>query len=213
MEPFALLAAHDDTVYSWVCGKCRHIPVVGEKMHAYSNADVLWAAEEAKRQAEACCTCKHCGGYQDRWELDQTVEEGEGPGPWRAQDCCLKCWPVQRELQKQHMKEWMAIEDKRISEREQSLEASSDKISANLLESLMRDISEEQHCAGWVSGLEFYLWSLVERDGLSGETLSEGKTDALRTLSANAGGWWMWNEFVPLERWRHIYAAFIKDNQ
>jgi hypothetical protein len=88
--------------------------------------------------------------------------------------------------------------------------------------SVMRDISEECYCAGWMGGLEFSLWSLITDDLEAGYGMYErqhiqGDLDMLKSLSDRLGGWWIWNPdpdcnwsdvnlWVPLEEWREMYA-------
>lgn len=84
-----------------------------------------------------------------------------------------------------------------------------------VLAELMSEISEDCWCAGWLSGLEFDLWEMVQggprRFGM-GE-VSEEDVQRLRVLSNECGGWIVWNmdkgdtSFVPLAEWEAIYAA------
>lgn len=80
---------------------------------------------------------------------------------------------------------------------------------------LMSEISEDHMCAGWDSGLEFRLWSMVQgglRDYGVGE-VPESVVAGLRTLAENCGGWWCWPRgadepaFVPMAEWLEAYAA------
>lgn len=89
---------------------------------------------------------------------------------------------------------------------------------AELLLIEMEDISEDCWCAGWMDGLEFSLWKILE----SGErhyghsTVNETQIERLRYLSSEAGGWWYWNgaaeplareTFIPLGAWKEMYLS------
>jgi len=54
----------------------------------------------------------------------------------------------------------------------------------------MRDYSEDYHCAGWLSGLEFLLWEeqTVEDKSPSAEMRAKIRGE-LHALSEIAGGW------------------------
>jgi len=77
---------------------------------------------------------------------------------------------------------------------------------------LMRGISEEAWCAGWMMGLEFDLWAVREgRQDAYGQigAITERQARLLRDLSDEADGWWRWGDtdgptFVRLEEWRKI---------
>jgi len=79
---------------------------------------------------------------------------------------------------------------------------------------LMSDISEECWCAGWMASLSHFLWDIAMAAPAShpygqGE-VSAAQAEALRALSAMAGGWWIWcgldnpdggnQEFLPIHR-------------
>ena len=92
------------------------------------------------------------------------------------------------------------------------------------LAELMSDISEDQYCAGWLSGLEYQLWALLHRDGAENNT-AFSKTHPrdirrLRQLSAVTGGWIVWSDhgepyrkFVPIVDWEALYARYPFDEQ
>lgn len=94
---------------------------------------------------------------------------------------------------------------------EAGLKKAKDSDAARLLRIVMRDISEDCYCAGWLSDLEITLWSAVlhgpRRFGM-GE-ITEGDIAELKRLSEKAGGWWTWQgeaadsgeEFVTLDEW------------
>jgi len=79
----------------------------------------------------------------------------------------------------------------------------------------MRDYSEDYHCAGWLSSLEFLLWEEPADDDESRMTQDRRKiTSELRTLAGIAGGWWVYSDktipaergpvFVSTERWLQV---------
>jgi hypothetical protein len=79
---------------------------------------------------------------------------------------------------------------------------------------MMRDISEDCWCAGWLSGLEFTLWNAVTTGKMeSGWGVVEDR-DLLRMkyLHELTGGWWMWTDgdggqrFVTTEEWLRIVS-------
>ncbi len=88
-----------------------------------------------------------------------------------------------------------------------------DASAKDVLRDLMRDISEDHWAAGWLSGLEFSLWRMVENGS---RTFGMGivpqyKVDALKKLSDECGGWWIWRdgadgeEFVTLAEFLPLY--------
>lgn len=76
----------------------------------------------------------------------------------------------------------------------------------------MHDLSEACWCAGWLHGMEYFLWNVVE----SGQATEWGMdnvyqrdVDDLRRLRELAGGWWIWDDekfetFVSLEEMRRL---------
>jgi hypothetical protein len=79
------------------------------------------------------------------------------------------------------------------------------EIHRSLLLQYMRRLSEEYYTAGWIIGLEFYLWHTAT----SKTHTEEGQT--LMFLAEASGGWWMWDDgkggplFVPLPIWTEQY--------
>ena len=88
------------------------------------------------------------------------------------------------------------------------------------LAELMSDISEDQYCAGWLTGLEYELWALLqssdaERVGTFRGT-HPGDVRRLRQLSAVTNGWIAWADHsdadlqhIPLNEWEQRYAAYM----
>ena len=78
--------------------------------------------------------------------------------------------------------------------------------------SYMRDLSEDLFSAGWLSSLEFILWSmLLGHEDSSGRELSSFQKRYIHFLSDQAGGWFYWPEeenkacYIPLNKWVEIY--------
>lgn len=81
----------------------------------------------------------------------------------------------------------------------------------------MQDYSEDYHCAGWLSGLEFLLWEGRSDEGASpsAQARSEMRGE-LHALARIAGGWWVYDDetqpdesgpvFITTERWLQILA-------
>jgi hypothetical protein len=89
---------------------------------------------------------------------------------------------------------------------------------------LMRYLSEDCYCAGWMNYLEYSLWEMVSDSAASREygmgTVSEENVARLRTLSDQVGGWWRWHDdrderdlpaqewgerFTPMAEWLAMY--------
>jgi hypothetical protein len=80
---------------------------------------------------------------------------------------------------------------------------SSDPKAARALVLLMRSISDECYCAGWMSGLEDALWDMLAggsrrygqgENGSSDGSVKPETVDALRLLHERCGGWWYWHD-------------------
>jgi len=60
---------------------------------------------------------------------------------------------------------------------------------------LMTGISEENWCAGWMTGLEFSLWEARAGERCYGMgVISERQSQLLKLLSEECGGWWRWDD-------------------
>ena len=75
---------------------------------------------------------------------------------------------------------------------------------------MMRGVSEEYWCAGWLIDLEYVLWEVVIGKP-SSIALTERQTQLLRLLSEEAGGWWRYadegEQFLLMEDWlEHLRA-------
>lgn len=100
------------------------------------------------------------------------------------------------------------------------------KYSRILLMQTMGDISEDYWCAGWLQDLEYDLWAFVCGDvdklweGVFHEGLNEYQRQFLKTLSTDAGGWFIWQngrEFIEMDQWLEKYAKWkekgLKDKE
>lgn len=79
----------------------------------------------------------------------------------------------------------------------------------------------DEVCAGWLTDMEFYLWSAVVRDGKYAS--DHPRAPLLRMLSEAAGGWWVHcttlgtpredgsRRFLTRAEWEPIYAAHVPD--
>ena len=78
------------------------------------------------------------------------------------------------------------------------------EIHKQILLRIMRDLSEVYYSAGWMIGLEHYLWNLALR-----QNTVEGQM--LLYCAEVSGGWWIWDDkagghvFVPLAAWKPVY--------
>ena len=82
--------------------------------------------------------------------------------------------------------------------------------SASALADYMSSISEDSHCASWLSDLEFYLWDSVVGAEQRGVYVKDYQVSALLALSNACGGWVRWDAgngraFVALDDWRKMY--------
>ena len=77
----------------------------------------------------------------------------------------------------------------------------------------MGEVSETAYSAGWMSGLEFALWHLLEsgKKKYGRYILSDADRQKLRRLSEKCGGWIVFDDkagevFVPLGEWRAKFS-------
>jgi hypothetical protein len=93
-----------------------------------------------------------------------------------------------------------------------SLGKAKDRVAATMLASEISRISEETFCAGWLSGIEFCVWDLVQGKGV-GISVDAERLAVLRKLHEESGGWWHWpgslpnRKFVTAEEWKEIYET------
>ena len=87
------------------------------------------------------------------------------------------------------------------------------------LASLMSDISEDSWCAGWMDGLEFRLWQMVqdpEDNDYGMAIVSKEDIQTLQEISDEISGWIAWSEkegkkvFVPMDEWLEIYNVYCR---
>ena len=90
----------------------------------------------------------------------------------------------------------------------------------------MSVLSEECWCAGWLTGLEYALWSIVQSGTTYGQSWGQSEVSAvemaeLKRLSELVGGWIFWNPgaptvddcptFIPMDEWLKKYEAYNKN--
>lgn len=76
----------------------------------------------------------------------------------------------------------------------------------------MHDLSEACWCAGWLHGMEYFLWTVVENGKATEwgmDNVYQRDVDDLRRLRDLAGGWWVWDDekfetFVSLDEMRRL---------
>ena len=80
------------------------------------------------------------------------------------------------------------------------------RLGAGLLARFMSDLSQDYWAAGWLTGLEFELWTAVWEEA---SRVGQANAARLRYLSSTCGGWIIWADtgprYVPLEEWRTRY--------
>jgi hypothetical protein len=85
---------------------------------------------------------------------------------------------------------------------------------AHYLSTIMSDISQEYYCAGWLGGLEYYLWDAITNGVTETFRLADERKKALLTLSKKCKGWVVYNdksynrEFVSLKRWNQLFSKW-----
>jgi hypothetical protein len=89
-----------------------------------------------------------------------------------------------------------------------------EELARDTLLRMMREISEDCWCAGWLTDLEFTLWSAVTTGKMESGWGVEEERDLLRMkyLHELTGGWWIWasgeqrERFVPMDEWLAILS-------
>lgn len=81
--------------------------------------------------------------------------------------------------------------------------------------SLMREISEEHYCAGWLDGLEYRLWQAVlqypEPYEFGFGPIANEQVEELRDLAEELQEWGFWadeemrEQLIPLAEWQQIF--------
>jgi hypothetical protein len=187
------LSAPDGTVYAYACGICRQVRTGLESLGLHTDKDVAEFAESFKEASEDCCKCSRCGVATNN-PMSRT---------------CDACKPIEDAENKAHREKFAAEDAVHEAAQAAALAKSKDSTSALALRDLMSDISEEYHCAGWLTGLERELWAMVQggdrRFGL-GE-VDENTVKRLRDLHERSGGWWRYDDehgemFVTTEEWQ-----------
>lgn len=204
MNPIPLLSPAG-IPYAYVCGTCQHIPTIGRQMCRLTPEMIAETAEDYLRQAESCCACYTCkapipedNSYEDRCQACREKQEAED-APRRA--------------------EYEAAQVAFDINGLESLARSPDPVAAEALLDLMSNISEDYNCAGWLDGLEFILWEMLQgcpRHFGMGE-VTEEELAQLRTLHEKCGGWWIYRHdektlasgevYVSLDEWLQILAT------
>jgi hypothetical protein len=92
-----------------------------------------------------------------------------------------------------------------------------DHPAAKALLTMMEEISEAHYCAGWMSGLEYSLWRIVQGGdrNYGMYPLEPAEVESLRWLAESCDGWWIWHDaktpsesgekFVTMAEWLPIY--------
>lgn len=87
-------------------------------------------------------------------------------------------------------------------------------LARELLYRLMREYSEDFHCAGWLSDLEFVVWNFAHNPDRRNTENPEAESLArwFRDLATIADGWWVGSKptgedgsreaFIPLAEWK-----------
>jgi hypothetical protein len=192
------LTSPEGVVFAYACGTCRHVQGGVSKLVVLTDEDVACFAESSRKQAERCCTCEECHCLLARGSR----------GVGLHSRVCAACLPKVEA-------EWAAHRDKVQQDRrryQEKLEASlgraKNRAEAVQLVQTMRMLSEEHFMAGWLDGLEFDLWAMVQGGSRSTvlEDVSVQDVNRLRVLAAEAGGWWRYEHlegelFVTTEEW------------
>jgi len=96
-----------------------------------------------------------------------------------------------------------------------------EELAKDALVGMMRDISEDCWCAGWLNGLEFTLWDAVTTGEMEvgWGTVETRELVRMKFLHELVGGWWTWPEgesgerFVTTEEWLAILLKRVPDSK
>jgi hypothetical protein len=202
-RPFPLIDPQG-RVWRWVCGRCGHLGRTGERLvelDGPQDFDVECSLADATR----CCTCNKCG-----------VEMGMAA--LLKPRVCSACRPAHDAMEAERLAKYAADADAFRERRDASLAKCPNVGAAIALEMLMSQVSEEHYCAGWMSGLEFSLWWMLEdsRD-YGAREVSESDLARLRDLHEACGGWWHWQDhevhgavFVQTAEWLALFTDHVR---
>lgn len=114
---------------------------------------------------------------------------------------------------------WDKLYSEFKARQDKSLLKSLSSDAAELLLVYMSNISEDHYCAGWLIGLEYELWDIMNgaARNFGFGPISAQDMAKLRGLHERAGGWWVWDGegagsgeiFVTTEEWLNILANKI----
>jgi hypothetical protein len=192
IEPPIPLTAPDGRLFGYACPRCLYYRL------GVSGGTFEWRVEESERMAARCCTCLTCGTVLGK--------------PYESQ--CGTCRAAARRAFEERLEAERPEREAREARQATALEQAKDRNAALALQRLMSDVSEEYYCAGWLTGLEFELWPMLNggsrRFGM-GE-VGEDEVAQLKALSEQAGGWWRWDDedgqtFTTLDEWQAVLAS------
>lgn len=205
MKPIIPLVA-DGRVFAYACGACMKVRLGGDRIGYPSSTEeklkrVTETSEWSRERAESCCTCYMC-------HSDLTIEQLR---KWGFEG--MTCDPCAKKEAEKRVQIDAACA-RYQARRKASLEKSLDVASAEKLEDLMSDISEDRFCAGWLVGIEYMLWPPALGD-------HDPDRKLLLRLSEKSGGWWIWSSnkdepcdsgevFVTIDEWLKMYEEYIK---
>jgi hypothetical protein len=179
----------DGRLFGYACPRCLHYRC------GIEGGTLESRVEYSLEYASTCCLCPSCG-----------VEKKKGN--WIL-NSCKPCYAKQQKEWATHLEETRPQREAEEARREAAITQSKDRNSADLLQRLMSDISEEYYCAGWLTGLEFELWAMVQggKRAFGMSEVTESEVAQLKQLSEQCGGWWYFNDedgetFITLEDWK-----------
>lgn len=211
MKPFPL-KNDEGLIYLYGCGLCHNVIPGG---WSSSRRSMPHSVEISFSKASQCCLCQDCG---------QVVEE-TGCG-----NRCPECEKKNDAEMEAEIEAYRAARAPKEAELAATVLVSKDPHAAACLRYLMREISEDSWCAGWMSGLEYELWEavleakgrpLVEQQSWGGENavrpveegeaghamalyglspIADHEAKELLRLHLAAGGWWVWDAVLIGEK-------------
>ena len=195
------------TIRAWACGHCFR---VSSSVSCGGNSAEARQRETDyyKTRAEECGVCRGC-----KKEIDCSSSYSK----------CAECREVENA-------EWVARVEALRPQREAqdkiaelALAKAKDRDIAMALRDKMSNISESYWCAGWLTGLEYSLWYILEHAAdptLSADSqyknfgmssLLDDEIASLNSLRQKAGGWWFWSEeaqqeiFITTDEFKLMY--------